>query len=239
MIHADGRIEQLARVLHAARARDDVEAIHDLRVVTRRLDAWLRLGGRRVLRDDLAWLRRTCGRLRNLDVLLANGGLPAPFHSWLERGRGAVRGGVEVTLADPRADATVEALARMPAVPVEFASVGLARVLRSVERRGRAVDANPDDLEALHALRRSLRTLRFAAEWVGEDAPLLVRLQDAFGDLNDTAGLVRGLNDFLDADPAFVRQTNDHLEQARKSAVRAWRKAEPDLLDLVAKWTSS
>ncbi len=239
MIAPDRRVGQLAHALAAARVGDDTEAVHKLRVASRRLAAWLRLGGYTVLRDDLAWLRAACGAVRDLDVLLAADDLPTSFRSWLEERRAALRPGLRDVLHDPRCDTTVEALSRLPAIPEDVAHRNLVRVLASVVRRGRAVDAKHDDVEALHALRRTLRRLRFALEWVGAGQPFLVDLQDAFGVLNDTVLRKRLLDEFLDADPAFVRATGRDLDAARAAVVRAWTKAQPNLMELAERWNCS
>src|ERR1043165_1021156 len=48
----------------------DAEAVHELRVACGRLIVWLDLGGWRILRDDLRWLRRSAATVRDLDVVL-------------------------------------------------------------------------------------------------------------------------------------------------------------------------
>ena len=63
--------------------------------------------------------------------------------------------------------------------------------------------------------------------------------QDAFGELNDTAVLLGVVESFKEADPAFVRASSDHLARARKSVVRVWRRAEPDLVEMAEKWNCS
>ena len=238
MILPDRRLEQLTLALATARRGDDVKAVHQLRVASRRLDAWLRIGGHRVLRDDLAGLRASCGRVRNLDVLLERESSPRPFREWLVTEGAGARAALQAALVDPRVDATVEALARMPGIPDVVARKNVRRALAKVAERGAEVASQLDDLEALHALRRAIRGLRFALEWLDERAPFLVELQDAFGELNDTAVLVGLLHQFLDADPAFVRATDADLARARKAAVKAWNNAEPDLMKMAGTWNS-
>ncbi|MCK6439971.1 MAG: CHAD domain-containing protein, partial [Planctomycetes bacterium] len=67
-----------------ARDSGDREAVHTLRVATRRIDAWLQLAGIRVFRDDLRRLRHAAGKVRDIDVARTREKLPPQVATWLD-----------------------------------------------------------------------------------------------------------------------------------------------------------
>src|SRR5205823_2027924 len=110
-----------------------------VRVASRRIDAWLWLGRRRALRDDLRWLRQGLGPLRDRDVLKAEG-------------RDEALAGARKLVGGERATALVRALSHLTAGPDADRAAILAK------RLGRTPP--PATLFEAHALRRRVRRLR-------------------------------------------------------------------------------
>jgi CHAD domain-containing protein len=206
----------LAGAVERAR-RDEAEAAHALRVSTRRLDAWLALAGLHTLRDDLRWLRRAAGPIRDLDVVLQRAESRGHVRHAQER-RPEEHAALVVALDEARTSALLGAIARMPAVDVGDARTRLPRLVRPTLREPSASDA-----EGLHALRRAVRRLRYALEWLREDPGPLPAVQEVFGRLSD--GLVTAkwaqIAGPLDADVA-------------EDAVASWREARPFLVRLAS-----
>lgn len=215
-------LAELRRHVHAARAGMDAEDVHQIRTHAARLGVWVRLSGRRVLRDDLRWLRRGCARLRDLDVVLERTG-PAAWKHWLalERERESQR--VHALLASARLEGLLAALglAREPDerhARRELARLGwtLARTLRVLAGR----DASPEEL---HELRRRARRLRYAREWHGRTSHALVRLQRELGTLGDATAELRLLREapLTEEFTAHANEVARALEHERALAARA------------------
>jgi CHAD domain-containing protein len=198
----------------------DVEAIHQLRVAMRRLRATLALfepvlpaGVVASLTEDLAWLGRGVGGVRDLDVLaIAIGALERS----LDDDARAALGGLEHALAERRAVALVEMgrlldmprtqrlrvrlgqLARPRARVHPAARLGdvagdlLRPLLTAARRAGRDLDPDTPPV-AFHRLRVRVKRLRYGCETLDSLAPKairplvarLVRLQDALGEHQD------------------------------------------------------
>ena len=164
----------------AAALRGDVEALHQVRVIARRLRVWLALAGLHVLQGDLRWLCRETSALRDLDVLdevLTAEGRATLRPPAVRRARDALR--------SSRVDGVVAALRVLPALDVERARAAS----RAFEARLDVLRAQTDD--ELHALRRQVRRARYAREWLEEDTAGLRQLQAALGPLADLAALRR------------------------------------------------
>lgn len=165
-----------------ARGPVTVDGVHDLRVATRRVDVYLRLGGWAVLREDLRRLRTVAGPVRDLDVRMAEerraSGRPA-------RGRVATRRRARDELraeaAHPDTDALLLALSLLPPLPRDQ----LLRGRRRLARRLLEQEVDPAQAEDVHRRRRALRRLRYACELLGEPVDELVVLQDALGAVSD------------------------------------------------------
>lgn len=195
MISPTAWLERLARELAVARAGDDPEGVHQMRVAAGRLGVWLELGGWRVLRDDLRWLRRSASGVRDLDVLIAGGG-DAEHVRWLEARRVSARRELSVALDDECVEGLLTALARMPALPRSTARDRLRTLKDRALRASAALEHDRSDLHAWHRLRRALRRLRYALEWLGEDAQALEAFQDVLGELNNRVVAARHLREF-------------------------------------------
>lgn len=193
-----------------ARAGEDPEGVHRLRVTGRRLKVGLALAGLRPLRDDVDWLTGGFGLLRDLDVLLATKGIPKDLRAWASRKREEIRPQALALLEDARFRSLVRAIRALPDLVPRDAENRLGgyerRVLRDARRQEKVeVPAHgrrqpiPDlsvlrDLPALtrsHALRKAIRRLRYAREWASLDVAPLKRAQESFGVLSDDALLLR------------------------------------------------
>lgn len=208
--------------------RGEVEGVHGLRVAAERLRVWLWLGGTRVLRDDLRWLRKAAGRVRELDVAIAHEE-SVPMRSWLPDERRTHQGELEAKLRSPRLVAVFEGLENLPPLDARTARKRTRKLARRAFAAGKALEDG--DLEALHELRRALRRWRYALEWTGERSKPIVRLQDELGEIGDLA-LVLELLDRperpigLDGHRNHVRSEVDR--RARRFAKR-WKKRRKKL----------
>jgi CHAD domain-containing protein len=238
MIPADRWIEHLRTHVDVARLGEDPEGIHQVRVASRRLDVWLRLSGRRMLRDDIRWLRHGLAGARDLDVLLTHD-LPVAARAWLVQRRADEQAHVVALLDDERTEAILGGLATLPALDPVDARNHVPDVLRQVLHRGGAVDEAPNDPEKLHALRRSLRTTRYALEWLGAPNQQTVRLQDAFGESNDRAVLLAWLDKRADdSEAAWRAELRGDAVIMRATVVQTWRETQPEVEALLTSWTS-
>ena len=187
------------------RLGEDIEALHDMRVSSRRLRTALRLfapflpDGLLDLDGDLRWVTAQLGVVRDLDVQFewlrgeadaaADPAALAPAVEHLDAMRDEARAGLLAALDSKRHAALVEALsARLPAGQLTLAGVRLAlavapRLLRRRYRRlRRAVEGldrrSPD--AAYHEARIRSKRLRYATEFVaglyGKPARRVIRV---------------------------------------------------------------
>lgn len=166
------------------RLGSDPEDLHQLRVATRRLRAFLRAGRpllhrepAEALRGELGWLGGALGPARDLDVLLEHfaaearvvGGAAHDFVTTLEARRvdartallDALGSGRYLRLLD-RLDEFVGAPPFAGAEQVPLASIWW-RETKKLQRAVAALGAEPEDT-ALHAVRISVKRARYAAE---------------------------------------------------------------------------
>ncbi len=166
---------------HASALTGDAEGVHQVRVVIRRLRVWLELGGHDRLADELRWVCRELGPLRDLDILDetftddARATLRPPA---VKRAREALESDQWRTLRTALDEAKS---------PRRRAA---KRVLRRLERelKHQHVKLEP---ASLHEWRRSLRKVRYAREWLGKDDEVFVRAQAWLGPLCDLLALER------------------------------------------------
>ncbi len=220
-------LEHLVAHLPVAREGADPEGVHQVRVALGRIDTWLVADGRRVLRDDVRWLRRGAGDVRDLDVLLG-ADPPAAWRALLEREHRTARVELVQRLDGARCAALVEALGYLPPLPARRLERALARWTARVARRGRALDPEPTDLAPYHALRRAVRRLRYGLEWAGHGTRPIKALQDALGELNDAAVTLDRLHEL---DPGrelaeLHERSSAHAQELRRRALEAWRANE-------------
>ena len=246
MISPHPWLEHLRLHLEVARLGRDPEGVHQMRVALRRLGAWLDLGGWRVLVDDIGWLRRNAGAVRDFDVLFERHP-KEPLGPWLARRRERARGALLAALDAPRAAGLLEALSLAPPLDPDRARTALEGLARRVATRGkRAVESaeKPKEIERWHALRRALRRLRYGMEWLEMPTKPLRELQDELGELGDLAVLQRQLREY--PEPGHVAEIAAQLEQATERALVAartgWRERHEAVLAAVPRtrpWTSS
>lgn len=234
MVSATPVLATLRDALQIARDGADPEGIHEARIATRKLDAWLRLAGIRVLRPDLRWLRRELADARDLDVLMA-ADEAADLRDWLADQRRLEQDHVRAVLADERVGALLTALGALPPIDTDVARGALRGLVRRVLRRGRRVLETDGADVAIHDLRRAVRTLRFGLEWTGEPSDLAAELQSAFGELSDAMALRRRRAERGDDTSALDEQ----IEAKRRDLLKSWRHAAADVEKLEVEWTSS
>jgi CHAD domain-containing protein len=207
----------------------DPEGVHQARVATRRLRSDLRTfrplldpGWAPALRDELGWLAKILGEVRDGDVMLDRmarlaAQLPEPSSRGAarvlaaqEESRDKAHGELLATLRDERYVGLLDRLIAAANAPVLLLEADLPasailpdlvrRPWRSLARRVKELGDSPTDAE-LHAIRIRTKRVRYAAEAL---APLVGRqarafagaaaaLQDELGDLNDAVFAERWL----------------------------------------------
>ncbi len=182
--------EQARRLLlhdPGTRLGSDPEDLHQLRVATRRLRAYLRAARPIVdeswaeeLRGELAWLGSLLGPARDLDVLLArlttevatledDTWAAQPLVAHLEAERAAARETAVAALSSERYFALLDRLETVDVSPIPAGGedVSLAALaageLRRARRAAARVGQDPADDE-LHALRIRVKRVRYALE---------------------------------------------------------------------------
>jgi CHAD domain-containing protein len=208
-------VRRLRSAIVVARRGEDPEGVHQVRVACRRLTAWLDLGGRRVGRDDLKWLRDAAGPVRDLDVLLTRD-VPPAMKRWLDREWKKARPALEQALDEPRALATVRLFENMGPLRSEELDMGalLDKAAKALDR----VDGKAAHPEELHVVRRKLRPVRFALEWQKKDARAIAEVQDALGALSDAVILHR-MTAQWGKDRARERALEAELRQLARAAI--------------------
>ncbi|MCS7067247.1 MAG: CHAD domain-containing protein [Meiothermus sp.] len=218
-------LQHLLDHLPMARAGHDPEGVHQVRVAVRRLRVWLRLAGMRVLEDDLAWLVRAAGQVRDLEVLLQHPHLPRAFQTWGELRLKEARQAFVPLLESPRLAGLLQGLSVLPPLDPKEAESRLPRFVQQVERRAQAW-RNEDSLEHLHALRRALRRLRYALEWLERDSDPVKALQEIFGQVGDLSFTLNYLSAFEAEGGRAPARYRKHLEaqltEALEAAKQAW-----------------
>jgi CHAD domain-containing protein len=226
--------ENYRRILYhdpGTRLGVDPEDLHQLRVATRRLRAFLRGGlplldraWAESLRAELGWLGSTLGPARDLDVLVehlreeveslgpdaaAARGLLESFDEEREAARAAV---VEALSTDrylrllDRLDAAADS-PRLSGEEVALASLWWKEWKRAVQAF-EALDEDPPDAE-LHAARIDVKRARYAAELasaeLGRRGEAFVeaakRLQDVLGEHQDAVVAEARIRDWADGAP--------------------------------------
>jgi len=239
-------VRRLFREFPGALAGEE-EPVHQVRVASRRLRVTLPLlagkaRGRRLkrARSILGELTRAAGKGRDLDVLVGLfeerlAGLEAPSAEQREllRRLRVARNRSRSHLADGILDLDIDRLRhdirRIRARGTADADTILRRILRIRERegavllRGLAAVGGRNDPEALHALRRRVRRLRYTAEVDdvvrGQESgasAVWKKLQDAIGVLHD----VHVLAEWLDR---LARRASTRGQRALAAAARAER----------------
>jgi CHAD domain-containing protein len=229
-----------------ARLGADPEDVHQLRVATRRLRAYLRAGRPLVdrqwadsLREELAWLGSSLGPVRDLDVVLEHLRAEAVtlgdedakrFERALARLDGEhaqARADLVEALESDRYLAlldSVEAAGDPPLADDE--DVELRDIWRSEHARlrkavGRLGDDPTDD--ELHAARIKAKRARYAAELAGLDRYVQAakRFQDVFGEHQDAVVAEERLRALARGKPSAALAIGRLIERGRRRRERA------------------
>ncbi len=213
---------QLTIAMRLARTSGDSDAVHLLRVALAHVQVWLALADHRLLRDELRWLRGCAAEVRDADVQLTQNPPPLLARRW-RRHRVEAYTRLLTALDDPRCAALLKALALRPPVPRDHARRGMADLIRRALRRGARAKRHPHDVEALHALRRSLRRVRYALEWTEESTSGIAPLQDALGAVCDRALALRTSRGSSHRVRTYRRWTSRELRRAVRHARKLWK----------------
>ena len=223
--------EQARRILlhdPGTRLGSDPEDLHQMRVATRRLRAFLKVGEPLLeptwsepLRDELAWLGRALGPARDLDVLVEHfaaeiAGLGSDGRSahgvleGLEAERAGARGAVVEALSSDRYLTLLDRLEHVGSPELTGHEPPLAELWKTTWKRTRRahskLDASSSD-EQVHRVRIRLKRSRYAAELAGRElgkrgdrfTEAAARLQDVLGVNQDVAVAEQRLRAFADA----------------------------------------
>jgi len=153
------------------------QSVREVRAAARRLRVWLQLSGITALVDDLRWLCRETSRLRDLELFA---GVLTNSAALAEAERRAF-----AALNSRRLDGVIVALRALPPLRRSRARTRLQGWEKSLRSNTLKTD---DDV---HALRKHVRRVRYAYEWLGEDSKELRRVQNVLGALCDLAALSR------------------------------------------------
>jgi CHAD domain-containing protein len=230
VIEATRWLDELESSIAAVREQSEPEGVHHLRVAGRRLAAWLRLGAHHVLRDDLRWLRRVAGTVRDVDVVLEIEGDPT-WSRWLRSERRVRHQALATALGSERVTALLFALRSLPPVPRGLARDRLTRLAARALEAGEALEAAPEEPERFHMLRRKVRVVRYGLEWVGEKTGAFRTFQEVSGLAADRALSLRLLTVYPQAEELAARRSQLESEYAerRQAALEVW----PDLRDRI------
>jgi len=160
----------------------DAEGVHQVRVALRRLRVWLGFKGHPKLEAHLRWACGQLALLRDLDVF-GDVLLEGPRESL----RSDAMTRASEALTSTRWTDLREALEAVRLPKRSTAKKNLRRLERRLENLGDAL--RDRDGEALHRLRRTLRRVRYAREWLGLDTSQLAAKQESLGAVCDLLAL--------------------------------------------------
>jgi CHAD domain-containing protein len=233
LLPVDTWLDDFARQIERLRVAIEPDAVHRMRVAAGRLSVWLELGARRSLRSDLRRLRRSAAAVRDLDVL----GSRDAEAAWLEtlrQERAAEAASLKAAASSPRVQALLDALAVVPEPDPVHVRSAIQHMKRRVQRAGDRLEEDGERNRALHRLRRRVRRLRYALEWMGADSTDLRELQGHLGTLNDLA-VELGRLEARDGDPTLADRRSSvgrEIEEHRASALEAWKSIRPRIGEL-------
>jgi CHAD domain-containing protein len=231
----------------------DAEPVHDLRVAGRRLRALLRAARPLIaaewadrLREELDWLGRALGPLRDLDVLSAHlraeaAGLPEadralvePALAALAADHAAARAEALAALGSDRYLALLDELASPP--PLVDSTETLKSIagaqLEKLRKTMRQTNASAPD-ELLHKARIRAKRLRYVAEALGERRVVgrAKEFQDVVGEHQDAVVAEQRLRDLADRVPAsalalgeLIERQRERRERTRGGLPKSWKR---------------
>ena len=247
--------EQADRVLAhdpGTRLGADSEELHQMRVATRRLRAFLRAGRDLLdpawaepLRDELSWLGGALGPVRDLDVLIDH--LAAGVETLgpdriegrkllrtLERERRKARGVLLAALENQRYFALLDTLERPTAGTAAEPTLKEIHAGEHGKLRKAVRALSPDSPdEQLHEARIKVKRARYAAELVGDTGYVKAAkaLQDVLGEHQDAVVAEERLRSLAEKQPAGAIAAGRLVERERERAARgreewgsAWKK---------------
>ncbi len=209
----------------------DPEDLHQLRVATRRLRAFLRAAGVLVdkdwavaLREELGWLGGHLGPARDLDVMLDrlrdevaalgdDGEGAAGLLVALEQEREAAYIDVVEVLGEPRYFGLLERLEEAASPPLTGDETTLAAIFHREAKRMRRTFASlgeqPTD-EVLHSSRIAVKRARYAADLAASElgrpgerfVSIAKEMQDILGDHQDAVFAEARIRSWVASDPA-------------------------------------
>jgi CHAD domain-containing protein len=222
----------------------DPEELHQMRVATRRLRAFLRAGRDLLdpetaepLRAELKWLGGSLGPVRDLDVLIEHlqgelqplgPDLPEgrKLVRTLERRRRSARRRLLSALESPRYFALLDSLERPFATVADEPSLAEIKAKEHRKLRAAVKDLGPDPSdEELHATRIRAKRARYAAELEGDKAYVreAKKLQDVLGEHQDAVVATAALRDLARRMPDAAVAAGRLIEG---EALRARRRRE-------------
>lgn len=234
------------------RLGSDPEDLHQMRVATRRLRAFLRVGRPLLdeswsepLRDELGWLGRALGPARDLDVLLEHVEAELVALGELDSAAGllealraeqvSARRDVVAALSSDRYLALLERLDHVGTPELTEDETPLAELWAAAWKRARrrlsGLDERSSDT-ALHEARIALKRARYAAELAQHELgkrgtrfeKAAARLQDALGANQDAAVAEERIRAWAaSADEGFVAGQLVQRQRDRKEAAAAIR----------------
>jgi CHAD domain-containing protein len=244
--------EQAEQVLAhdpGTRLGTDSEELHQMRVATRRLRAFIRAGSELLnpdwaepVREEVTWLGGVLGPVRDLDVLVEH--LTAEVESLgddrrdgrkllrtLERKRRTARRKLMAALDSDRYFALLDALEQPVATIAE--TLTLEEIHASEHKQLRNAVKTLDDTssdEELHAVRIKVKRARYAAELSGAGGYVKGAkvLQDVFGEHQDAVVAARELRDLATRMPDTALAAGRLVEREHERAARGrdeWRSA--------------
>lgn len=223
LVHRAIALSVIRLIRHDPVVRLDVdpEGVHQARVATRRLRSDLRTFGplavpewSSALRDELGWLARALGKVRDGDVLLerlrrhaaelqgSDATATAPVLVTLQESRDAAHAALLDIFSSERYAQLLDRLVEAADAPALSETAGepaaeaipelVRRPWHALEKRAKSLGATPTDGK-LHEIRIRTKRVRYAAEAaapiVGKQARAFshaaARVQDVLGDLND------------------------------------------------------
>ena len=183
-ISASPVVDALVEAADMTLTSNEVRPVHQLRVNCRRLDVWFRLAKLRPMRDELTWLRRSAGDVRDLDVLMTMD-IPPGWERSLRMRRYHAHKRLKSVIEDERTTALIAAVSERRPTSYKQAVKVTQGLLDQVLRAGRKISKASAEVEDFHRVRIRVKRLRYALEWLGGSTELLTEAQDLFGALND------------------------------------------------------
>jgi hypothetical protein len=106
---------------------------------------------------------------------------------------------------------------------------------RQALARHQRAERHPHNAFLMHKVRRSLRNLRFALEWLAQSSGRLPDAQSKFGAVADRMVALRQIDDLTHPDgeiDAYRRRLREELDDKTRRAHRMWHKLAPLLTEI-------